>query len=66
MGWKQERIYEEDQDLEATFSEKCWTAPMENETDGEDGSHADWTFMRQNWPNYGFVERENSWRTEWW
>ena len=50
--WVESRdTYEEDQDLEATFSVKCWTASMENETEGEDGL---------NWPNYGFVECEHS------
>ena len=36
--WVESRdTYEEDQDLEATFSAKCWTASMENETEVEDG-----------------------------
>ena len=37
----------EDQDLEATFSTKCWTArSMEYETEGEDGSQIEHPYSR--------------------
>ena len=39
--WVESRdAYEEDQDLQATFSAKCWsrTVSMENETEDDDGS----------------------------
>ena len=38
--------YEEDQDLEATFNAKCWTASMEDETEGEDGSQIEHPYSR--------------------
>ena len=45
--WVESRdAYEEDQDLEATFNAKCWTASMENETEGEDGSQIEHPYSR--------------------
>ena len=39
-------MYEEDQDLEVNFSVKCWTASMENETEGEDGPQIEYPYSR--------------------
>ena len=38
--------YEEDQDLEATFNAKCWTASMEDETEGEEGFQIEHPYSR--------------------
>ena len=41
------------------LSTKCWTASMEKETEVRMGPRLNIPIL-QNWPNYGFVECEDS------